>query len=429
MALDPQEFQKRRLERAQKRQRQSKQLRLRLIAAGVVLVLVAVLIVVLTRRAPTQQPGATQVPTEQTRPTDTQTDATEAPAESVPEETEPTTVIQMACVGDLNVTDLTVAPGERLDGYTEAFLDVAHLLADADVTAVNFEGSLYGVPYGTEEASAPQALMDSLARAGVDFVQLANSYSIRHGMLGLDATIRGVRAAGMAPLGVSSAQTGDQGYVIREVGGIRIAFVAFTKGMDGMALPAGSEGSVNVLYEDYDRTYQNVDTEGITRVLRQVAREEPELTVALLHWGSEYNNTISATQQEICSLMLAEGVDAIIGTHSHYVQKMELDPENGTFVAYSLGDFYGDADRAGSQYSVVLQLEITRDNATGKTAVTSFDYVPIYLYAREGQPLRVLRIREAMAAYEAEYIERVDRAAYEDMQYSLERIEARIAGE
>ena len=47
------------------------------------------------------------------------------------------------------------------------------------------------------------------------------------------------------------------GYTIREVNGIRVAVVAFSKGMDSMALPAGSENCVNLLYEDYDTEYDD----------------------------------------------------------------------------------------------------------------------------------------------------------------------------
>ena len=124
--------------------------------------------------------------------------------------------------------------------------------------------------------------------------------------------------------------------------------------------------------------------------------------------------------------MQEKGVDAIIGTHSHYVQKMEFDAEAGTFVAYSLGDFVGDADRPGSEYSLILDLEITRDNATGVTKISNYSYTPIFTAVEENAPLRVLRINEAIAAYESGYIDRVSEANYNAMKYALERIEARI---
>ena len=334
--------------------------------------------------------------------------------------------------GDLNITDKVIASGGANFDYTAAFSDIAHLLADADIAAVNFEGSLLGAPYGSETASAPQNLMKALSDAGVDLVQLANSFSISAGIAGLNSTIDGVREAGMVPLGVcgSNAEFSQNGgYTIMQVKGIRIAFVAFTKGMDGMALPAGSENCVNVLYTDYDSTYQQVDTEKITAILRRVQNENPDLTIALLHWGSEFNNTISTSQTRIRDLMFKNGVDAIIGTHSHYVQKMELDPETGKFTAYSLGDMFGDASQAGSEYSVLLDLEITKDTRANTAKITGYSYTPIFTVAQNDAPLRVVRIEQAMSAYEKDFMQKVSESTYDAMKYALQRIQARTAGE
>lgn len=410
MSIDPQEFKRKREVRARQRQAKQRSTVIRLLIAGVVLVLCAVVIVSLTRKNDT--------PSVHSTPSTQSTDST-APAD---------TVIRLAAVGDLNVTESAVASGGAGYDYTDTFLDVAHLLADADITTVNFEGNLFGAPYGTDR-SAPQNMMTALQRIGVDMVQLANSYSIYKGMQGLEQTIDGVRLAGMEPLGVyPNAQEAQKqkGYTLRTVQGVKIAFVAFTKGMDGMALPAGNDGCVNLLYEDYSTDYQKVDTAGITKVLDAVAKEKPDLTVALLHWGSEFNNTISQSQKDICQLLQDKGVDAIIGTHSHYVQSITYDKATGKFVAYSLGDFFGDADRAGSEYSLILELEITKRADSGETRITSYQYTPIFTVAEEGQPLRVMRIRQAMAAFDEEYIGRISQETYDAMTYALERIEARV---
>ena len=297
---------------------------------------------------------------------------------------------------------------------------------------VNLEGNLCGAPYGTETASAPQGLMDALDNAGVDLVQLANSYSINRGVSGLAQTISAVRAAGMEPVGVYENQDAfreGKGYSLFTVEGIRIAVVAFTKGMDGMALPPGSENCVNLLYEDYDSTYQNINTEGITEVLEAAAQARPDITIAMLHWGSEFNDTVSPSQESIVKLLQANGVDAIIGTHPHYVQKIEFDEEAGTLVAYSLGDLISDGERSGTQYSVILDLEITKNMKNGKVALTGYSYTPIYTVADKNEPLRVVRIREAIAGFESYFIGRASQQTYEDMLYALQRIEARTAGE
>ncbi len=339
----------------------------------------------------------------------------------------PDTVIHYAAVGDLNINGITV--GDTYD-YGKAFMDVSHLLADADISSVNFEGNFAGAPYGSS-GSAPQSLAQALANMGIDLVQLANSYSINKGLSGLVSSIDTVYAAGMTPLGVyrsNSEFATRKGYTIREVDGIRMAFVAFTKGMDGMALPAGSEDCVNVLYTDYDSVYQKVNRQKITRILSDVNQENPDIVIALLHWGSEYNDTVSKSQETIVEIMQDNGVDAIIGTHSHYVQKMTLDKETGQFVAYSLGDFYSDGVRAGSEYSVVLDLEITKDGLTGETKITDFSYTPIFSVQEEGKPIQVMRILPAIDAYENHYLDRVSEQTYQRMRYALGRIENRIQG-
>ncbi len=418
------------------------------------------------------------------------------------------------------------ASGSDYD-FTRAFLDVAPVFAEADLAMLNFEGTLSGEPYGTETGSAPVQIAQQLAQIGVDVVQTANSASIRAGVLGLQSTLDGFYQAGVLPVGTFANErtfhkTG--GYSIVEVQGIRIALVGFTKGMDNLGLPEGSESCVNVLYTDYtsdyqkvDREkitqvlknvlvgftkgmdnlglpegsescvnvlytdytsdYQKVDREKITQVLKNVASEKPDLTIAMVHWGSENNEEISATQKEIRDLMLSSGVDVILGSHPHLVQSVEYDPANSTLVAYSLGDFFGDAARAGTAYSVsgvdvilgshphlvqsveydpanstlvayslgdffgdaaragtaysvILDVEVTRDNASGSVRVTGYDYTPIYtlLPDQSGDGgHRVVRLQETLSRYESNYLGKITPAVYEDMTYALQRIGERIA--
>ena len=342
------------------------------------------------------------------------------------------TVIHLSAGGDLNITDDVVDAAGSSGNFQQAFMDVLPLLSDADLTVLNFEGNFYGEPYGRESRSAPASLAKALAAAGVDLLQLANSCSISGGIAGLVSTLDTVQHAGLVPLGAyrnPEEAKKEKGFTLMEVQGIRIAFVAFTKGMDGMTLPAGSEGCVNLLYKDYDSTYQKVDTEGITRIMKNVNAAKPDIVVAMLHWGSEFNDSISKSQEQIKELLQENGADVMIGSHPHYVQKLEFDKETGTFVAYSLGDFFGDATRAGSEYSIILDLEITKDHQSGETKVTNYSYTPIFTVRQEFRDLRVMRIRETMAAYENNYMDRVPESVYNAMEYALKRIEARVKGE
>jgi poly-gamma-glutamate synthesis protein (capsule biosynthesis protein) len=425
MLSSPEERKRLREEKAAKVAQQQAQFRKLLWrggAAAVALILCGVLILVLSKR--NKQPDTT--------PTDSASTATESTEATATTPADPTTtVIHYAAAGDLNINELTVAAGGPNYVYTQTFQDVAHLLARADIASVNFEGNLYGEPYGSS-ASAPQSMATALQKAGVDLVQMANSFSINRGLSGLSASIDAVRSAGMEPLGVYATNAEfkqSKGYTIRTVQGVKLAFVAFTKGMDGMALPPGSEDCVNTLYSDYDSVYQNINREKILSILSAVEKEKPDIVIALLHWGSEFNNSIRSNQEKLVELLQANGVDAIIGTHSHYVQKMTYNQENGQFVAYSLGDFFSDANRAGSEYSIILDLEITKDNEKGTAKITNFSYTPIFTVNEEEKPLKILRIEQAINAYEENYLDTVTQQTYDKMVYALERIEARIKGE
>ena len=377
-----------------------------------------------------EEPGETTPPPVQTT----------VPPETSPAETEPprpqtgTTVIHIAAAGDLNVTDYVLENAAHENGYdfSQAFLDVGPIFSGADLALLNFEGNLGGGSYGYATGGAPLELPKALKSIGVDAVQTANSAAIRQGVKGLVATLEAFEHVGLPALGTYADSEDFQrrgGYDIVEVEGIRIALVAFTKGMDNLGLPAGSEDCVNILYKDYSSDYKQVDTDRIARVLRNVAEEQPDLTIAMVHWGSEYNDEISKSQDKIRKQLQEGGVDIILGTHPHVLQRVDYDPIAKTLVAWSLGDFFGDGAMAGTSYSVILDLEITRDNATGEVFLSNWDYIPIFTLKPEQSVIgghRVVRIREAMERYEAEFVGRITEETYGTMERVLERIDERV---
>ena len=426
---------KARVEQQRRRKAAQRRMRIRLAVAAVVLLASAAVIYNLSRGGtdePIFVPNETEI--EIYGQSDETTEETEEPKSNL---NRAPTVIHLAAAGDLNVTDKVVWSGQSgtTYDYTNAFMDVAPIFAEADMALLNFEGNLYGQPYGTATLSAPQELMGALKNAGIDMVQMANSAAIYNGISGLQTTLANIRNAGIEPVGAYSSNTEfnrNSGYTICEVQGLKLAFVAFTKGFGGLGLPAGSEDCVNLLYEDYYENYEELNTDKINKVLKAVSAEKPDLVIALLHWGSEYNDTLSDTQTKIANLMKKNGVDVIIGTHPHLVQQIEYDEATGFFCAYSLGDFFGDGNRSGTAYSIILDLEITKNYDTGETRVTDFDYTPIYTLQETDCPdnqRRVVRLETAMTAYDVNFVDKVTESCNENMDYSLKRIVSRVNGE
>ena len=411
---------------AQRRRRQAQVRRMRLTMVLIVLLLAACGygIYRLTQSADSGETAqqAVTVPT------------TEETKETLPIQKSPITTIHIKAAGDLNVTDAVVNAGMAVNSYdfSPVFKDVAAILSDADLTVMNFEGNICGAPYGSGTTSAPAELLTALRGCGVDLLQMANSCAINNGLNGLTSTLRAIRSAGIEPVGAFSSSEEfkkSKGYTMTEIQGVKVGFVAFTKGLGGRGMPAGSEDLVNILYTDYATEYQKIDKTRITSILKSMEEEKPDLTVALLHWGSEYNDDISKTQEQIASLLKKNGVDVIIGTHPHTLQPIEFDKSTGTLVAYSLGDFFGDANRGATNYSVILDLEITKDENAGTTKVTDYTLHPIYT-VRETECVgnndrRVVRVGTALSAYKGNFLDKVTDACKESMEYALTRIDER----
>ena len=433
MANSPEDMDKRRKRREEqlrRRRKQQRRLRLGMAAALVVLGICCCVIYYFIQDAPQGQmvqSGAVPAATEP---------ATEAPTEETRSRFDPITTVHIRAAGDLNITDSVVDSGLAANGYdyTRAFQDVASTLSSADLTIMNLEGNVCGEPYGTATTSAPNKILNALSAAGVDILQMANSCTINNGLIGLNSTLQAIRAAGIEPVGAYSSTAEfkrSKGYTICDVGGIRIAVVAFTKGVGGRGLPEGSEGCVNLLYTDYESTYRRVDTAGITKILGNAKAEKPDFIIALVHWGSENNDTISKTQESIITLLKKNGVGLILGTHPHLVQEIAYDQTAGTLVAYSLGDFYGDGSRSGTNYSIILDIEITKDSDKRTTKVTGYSYTPIYTLtgsqSADGYQ-RVVRIEQAMQAHDGNFVDKITDDCYKDMVYSLTRIADRTSG-
>lgn len=407
--MEDQEFQRdeqmleaRRLRRLEQKRRRLLQQR---IVLGV-LVLIVIFAVVLIVRGCSARPAETP-------------DVTLPPDQPQLNEpvTEPDTVITLAAVGDIMLYDEQIEAALQADGtydFSDCFSAVSALTMGADFTVGNLELNFCGEPYvGRPDFRAPESLALALKDKGFDLVQTANTYSIQNGISGLESTIRYLNAVGIDHVGTYVARDDketNEGVVLKNINGIKVAFLGYTKGVNNLSLPEGSEFCVDVLYTDYDTEYNKINEKALTASVRAAKALNPDLIVAMLHWGSEWDTDIIDTQDEITTLLLENGVDVILGSHSHVVGPMReipvvtVDGESKTgFVAYSLGNFFASPDSqtyAHTMESVVLNLEITKDGSTGDTELSGISYTPLYILKtdtqNEGVRYQVVPIRSAI---------------------------------
>ena len=354
----------------------------------------------------------------------------DAPETEAPAPDSVTAVISF--VGDINLNQDMIRAfqiGSDYD-FSPLFRRITPRLASTDLTVGNLEGNITEAA-DVSDHNYPAALLRDLYAAGFDILQTANSYSIQNGISGLTATKQAIQNAGMDALGtwVSPQDREENGVLIRDVNGIRFAFLAFTKGVNNLRLPDGADYCVNLLYRDYDTNYTELDRSAMIAAAEQARAYSPDVIIAMVHWGSEYDHSIAKSQKEAAKLLFENGVNVIIGSHSHYVSTMQLEspeitPFGGNFIAYSLGDFVSAADTSSARNGCVLRLSFLKDGS--EVSIQEVQYAPTYSAepsdSLQTRSYEIMDTLDSIRFYQKEYYDRVSDRLYEQLVASVEKI-------
>lgn len=297
----------------------------------------------------------------------------------------------VAAVGDISLSAeqlRSFRTETKTYDFSNCFRQVAQTLSSADLALGNLEASVTDDLSKLQSNNLPSSFLGALSDCGFDYLQTANSYPIQNGISSIDTTMNAIEAYGMKSVGTyrsADERSKSGGVQIAEVNGIRFAIIAFTKGLNNMHLPDGYEYAVDLLYNDYDGNYSSINEDGILSTIENAKEASPDFIIAMVHWGSENETEISDSQKSITNLLIGNGVDVIIGSHSHVVGKIEQRKVQLTdgawknvYIAYSLGDFLTTSEQSRTQYSCILNLEFSKDSKTGYCAITDISYTPTY---------------------------------------------------
>lgn len=329
--------------------------------------------------------------------------STQADASEPPEATEP--VVQPNIVSTLAVCgDAMSHMPQTRDAYDSqaGAYDYKPMIRfakpwieQADYAVVNLETTFAGGPdySGFPAFNTPDALGDALKDAGFDLVSTANNHCLDRGYDGMVRTLDVLDNLGLAHVGTyrsAEERAAQNGVHVADVGGIKVAFLSYTYGTNGIPVSKSHPDTVNILHTDYMSDAQVLDTARIADDLAAAEALSPDLIAVIVHWGVEYQTTQNEHQEEIADFLFDHGADVILGSHPHVLQPMEtrtLTDRDGTthtgFVCWSLGNFISSQNDEYTDTTVVLNLELTKNPNTGVTDVTKVGYVPLYMLDRE----------------------------------------------
>ncbi len=335
------------------------------------------------------------------------------------------------------IKDAYVAQTGEYD-YSHMLQFAAQQLEGADYAVANLETTLAGGPNysGYPAFNSPDALAYDAKEAGFDLLSTANNHSRDKGLDGIYRTLDVLDEAGLAHVGTYRSQEerdANHGIYVADVGGISVAFLSYTYGLNGFRLDSDKMYAVNLFNLDYYTTLENPNYELLQSDLAAARALDTDLIAVMIHWGIEYQNAPNSHQTSLAEFLVGQGADLVLGGHPHVLQPYETITAQGWdgqeregFVCYSLGNFISNQyDPApATMTTAILELELTKDPATGETALTRVGYVPYYMIHRDSAPAGerryLLNIHEAMEEYEAGESTLVDASAYGKLQKALE---------
>ena len=179
-------------------------------------------------------------------------------------------------------------------------------------------------------------LVEALARGGVDVVSLANNHLMDWGEDGLVDTLATLDAARIRHFGAGRRLAEARKPVVLESKGVKVAFLGYfflgERNIEPREVIA-TEAQPGVAGHFSDVGAMKTMLEADIRAAKALAQH----VVPFFHWGREGQGQVEPYQIELAHAAIDAGASAVVGSHPHVLQGVEL--YRGAPIAYSLGNF------------------------------------------------------------------------------------------
>lgn len=275
--------------------------------------------------------------------------------------------VEIAITGD-------IMPGRELidilreKGADYPFEEAAGELKGCQVVFGNLEAPLIYegrqkdlIPNGKKQIYlyAMEAAADGLKNAGFNIVSLANNHMIDYGQEAVEQTLeilnkREIDFCGIKKGGAWSINSP----CIMDAGGVKTGFLCYSDVSSRQSTPVKDKyGTIPAVPE--------VMKEDIGK-----ARPKVDILIVYIHWGLE-KRPVQELQYTNARALIDAGADAVIGSHAHIFQDVEL--YKGRYIFYGLGNFVFDMKYEPSKYSAVLRFSVKDKKISGASLT------PVYL--------------------------------------------------
>ena len=214
--------------------------------------------------------------------------------------------------------------------------DLKPLFHAADLVIGNLEGAVGTVSEPVAPSGSPIFAINGvdialLSEAGFNVIGIENNHSYDLGHTGKQNTITRLLENGIHPICFENSP-----YFI-SVNGLVLSIVTVN-------IVPGANYSENPMY--------SLELKQKLRLARSLAN----MVVVSIHWGSELLEWTDKTQREAAKWLIAQGVDVIIGSHPHIIQKPDI--IDGKPVFFSLGNHLFDQKYPATKRGLIVEITV-----------------------------------------------------------------------
>lgn len=293
----------------------------------------------------------------------------------------------LSCVGDLMCEPrLTVAYRYGNSYFFHPlFQYVRDVFHSSDFAVGNLETTLtdkaaYAGDYhciaGKYHCNGPQCYLDAVGYAGFDALVTANNHNCDSGVGGLWDTLESIDRHGFMRTGTFLPGERERVLLVK-IKGIKVAILSYGNRYNGLD----------------ERHYTE---KGITEILNWFSKEKcladvayarqkgAEFILCYQHWGKDYDLVPNAQQEGIIADLKECGIDYIVGSHTHCLQKHDVAVSAAGKkipMMWSMGNFVTNERKTLCRHTGILQLTLQRK--AGKITVREH-LIPCYVHDRFG---------------------------------------------
>ena len=286
----------------------------------------------------------------------------------------------------------TLAKGTGKEyNFLPMFENVTDIIEGAALAFINqetpFGGDVKPIS-GYPMFNTPDQMGYDIIELGFDVVGMANNHMLDSYSAGYKRTIEFWEKTDALAIGGYKDKNDYENIRILEKNGIKIAFLAYTYGTNGLTLPKGSE-LVIPLYNDTDIDRQT-----------KKAREIADCVIVSIHWGTEDHFKPGEEQKRKAQIMVDNGVDVILGHHPHVLQDLKwIDrPDGGrTLCIYSLGNLLSGMMYSRNMVGGFLGFDIVKDLGGNGVTIENEYFIPTmchYLHNTQAYAFKLYRFSD-----------------------------------